>query len=235
MTGFELTCTECQDILDVYVEAEVAGQDVRHLFPPIWRHVQTCPVCGTRYEALLHETRSSQSFHRSAGIAVSTRRLSFLPPTSPASPWVAQWRSGLTGAPFGVSYTIDPQYLRQRLLGSSTLVTRRTDDTLAAEPKILVRDFQSIGEQTLAVLVTGTLALNQPGVLTVHASIASSEPLPKKLWATLTWADFREARPVDASGVVDFSPVSLDALLQPNDEPAVIALGFEVREAGPPI
>ena len=58
--GPEVTCEECFDLLDEYVELEVAGADADDLLPGMLQHLRGCPACREDHESL-REFVSSQS------------------------------------------------------------------------------------------------------------------------------------------------------------------------------
>ena len=49
----ELTCTEVQDLLDVYVDLEMAGESPQTLMPMVSQHLRICPECREEHDALL--------------------------------------------------------------------------------------------------------------------------------------------------------------------------------------
>jgi hypothetical protein len=49
----ELTCEECFDRLDQYVELELAGGDAEAAVPGMQAHLQGCPACREDHESLL--------------------------------------------------------------------------------------------------------------------------------------------------------------------------------------
>jgi hypothetical protein len=51
--GPELTCEECFEQLDVYVELERAGADAEAQVPGMRAHLEGCPACGEDHESLL--------------------------------------------------------------------------------------------------------------------------------------------------------------------------------------
>jgi hypothetical protein len=50
--GPELTCEQCFEMLDVYVEHEVAGVDADGHVPGMRAHLQGCPACAEEHESL---------------------------------------------------------------------------------------------------------------------------------------------------------------------------------------
>jgi hypothetical protein len=51
--GPELTCDQCFETLDRYVELELAGADADATFPGLRAHLQGCPACREDHDSLL--------------------------------------------------------------------------------------------------------------------------------------------------------------------------------------
>jgi hypothetical protein len=49
----ELTCDECFENLDRYVELELAGADADVVIPGLRPHLQGCPACREDHDSLL--------------------------------------------------------------------------------------------------------------------------------------------------------------------------------------
>ena len=50
--GPELTCEECFEQLDRYVELELAGQDADAAVPGMRAHLEGCPACHEDHDSL---------------------------------------------------------------------------------------------------------------------------------------------------------------------------------------
>lgn len=50
--GPELTCEECFEQLDRYVELELGGADAEASVPGMQAHLEGCPACGEDHESL---------------------------------------------------------------------------------------------------------------------------------------------------------------------------------------
>jgi hypothetical protein len=50
-------CTAGEDILDAYVDLELAGEDPGRLFPGTAIHLQSCPGCQADHDGLLEAAR----------------------------------------------------------------------------------------------------------------------------------------------------------------------------------
>jgi len=50
--GPELTCEECFEYLDRYVELELSGQDADTAVPGMHAHLEGCPACAEDHDSL---------------------------------------------------------------------------------------------------------------------------------------------------------------------------------------
>ena len=50
--GPELTCQQCFDALDVYVELELTGDSADERVPGMAAHLQGCPACAEEHDSL---------------------------------------------------------------------------------------------------------------------------------------------------------------------------------------
>jgi hypothetical protein len=50
--GPEVTCEECFELLDQYVDLEVAGEDADSRLPGMRAHLEGCPACNEDHESL---------------------------------------------------------------------------------------------------------------------------------------------------------------------------------------
>jgi hypothetical protein len=51
-SGSEVTCEQCFELLDIYVEHELAGESADHRVPGMREHLQGCPACAEEHESL---------------------------------------------------------------------------------------------------------------------------------------------------------------------------------------
>ena len=51
-TGYQVSCEECFDLLDEYVELEVDGLDADERIPGMRAHLEGCPACHEEHESL---------------------------------------------------------------------------------------------------------------------------------------------------------------------------------------
>lgn len=57
---YELSCSDCFEMLDLYVDLELAGVDVENKLAPVKEHFHQCKVCQEEYQ-LLRELASSHT------------------------------------------------------------------------------------------------------------------------------------------------------------------------------
>ena len=50
--GPEVSCEECFELLDVYVERELAGEHPERTMPAMRAHLDGCPACREDHESL---------------------------------------------------------------------------------------------------------------------------------------------------------------------------------------
>jgi hypothetical protein len=51
-TGYEVSCEQCFELLDEYVELELAGIDADARLPGLRAHLEGCPACREDHESL---------------------------------------------------------------------------------------------------------------------------------------------------------------------------------------
>ncbi|MEA2294569.1 MAG: hypothetical protein QOE86_2208 [Solirubrobacteraceae bacterium] len=56
--GPEVTCEECFELLDRYVDLEVDGPDADARIPGMAAHLRGCPACGEDHDSLLAFVRA---------------------------------------------------------------------------------------------------------------------------------------------------------------------------------
>jgi anti-sigma factor RsiW len=59
--GPEVTCEECFERLDEYVELELDGEDAEARVPGRGAHLEGCPACREDHESLRELVRSDRS------------------------------------------------------------------------------------------------------------------------------------------------------------------------------
>jgi hypothetical protein len=57
--GPEVTCEECFELLDRYVDLELAGEDAGERLPGMRAHLQGCPACREDHDSLRDLVRRS--------------------------------------------------------------------------------------------------------------------------------------------------------------------------------
>ena len=57
----ELGCDECFDLVDVYVDTELAGEDADAAIPGMREHLAGCPACAEEYQSLRDLAKEQQT------------------------------------------------------------------------------------------------------------------------------------------------------------------------------
>ena len=52
-TGYEVSCDECFELLDQYVELEIKGANADERIPGLRNHLAGCPACREEHDSLL--------------------------------------------------------------------------------------------------------------------------------------------------------------------------------------
>jgi hypothetical protein len=194
-----LTCDDVQNVLDVYLDAELKGDDVRLAYPEVWQHIQTCAGCQQEHDAVL-DVLSDHDEEVHLNFTPTPRPLPFLQAKGDRAGWVSRMRSRLAGASFGLHILLDPEYLRGKLGFASPLQTgnvyRSGTLALSSEPRILLIDNVSLDGQPLNIEIAIAQVAGQPDMLALQATLTGSAPLPDNLWIRLTWAGHTYTAPV---------------------------------------
>ena len=53
----EIGCEQCFELLDRYVDLELAGEDADAQVPGMREHLRGCPACGEEHDSLLELAR----------------------------------------------------------------------------------------------------------------------------------------------------------------------------------
>jgi hypothetical protein len=208
----DLGCEECEDTLDLYVDDELGGRDVRRLYPLVWRHLRTCARCRQAHDLLADTLRRERAGELAPIPRLEAPRLSFLQPQLPDAPWITRLRSRIAGAPFGLTFSFNLPYLQTLLSRPVPVAARAEEPLLPSATHVLLSDTIPMGEETVAVEVMGTRHPERPHCLHLQATITGTAPLPENLGARLIWDDQTRSGPVDLQGHVDFGEVSLTTL-----------------------
>ncbi len=60
-TGYEVSCDECFELLDQYVDLELEGGDADAALPGLRAHLDGCPACHEDHESLRDYVRSADA------------------------------------------------------------------------------------------------------------------------------------------------------------------------------
>jgi len=60
-TGPEVTCDECFELLDAYVDREARQGDAQEAMPALAAHLRGCPACAEDHDSLLSFVTGSRA------------------------------------------------------------------------------------------------------------------------------------------------------------------------------
>jgi hypothetical protein len=133
----QLTCEECDTVLDRLIDDELNGQTAGALSRRVWTHLKDCARCQQSYVLLLDTLVQESAGQLTAIQRPADLPLSFLCRPNDEAPWVARLRSQLVGSSFGLTISFSLSYLRTLLAPPPLLV--RADYTPTASPTTHVR------------------------------------------------------------------------------------------------
>lgn len=219
----DITCDECAEAMELYAADELRGIDASRSYPAVARHLQRCPACREKKEALLEML----SFEPREQLAPVTPRLSFLRPKPQPSPWTTNVRAKERGKPLSVIFNFNPVYLQNLLCPSATAwAATRADRGLSdRETILLLSEIVTIGSAQWVVKLMATRSLEEPDMLHICATLAGSEGLPAGLQVRLTWGRYKIPAFINRDGVAFFAPVPL-AELQEAERSGELSIEF---------
>lgn len=224
----QLTCEECDAVLDHFIDDELNGQTAESLSRRVRAHLKDCTQCQLSY-VLLFDTLVQDSAGQLTEIQQpADLPLSFLDRPNDETPWIARLQSQLAGSSFGLTISFSLSYLRTLLAPPQLLVRAEHTPTNSPTTHLLLSDQVAIGDQLLAVEVTATREPQRADWLTIQSVIAGPEAPLAHLRAKLTWAGETHLARVDANGTSNFGEVPLQAL---HSESHDFEVAFEVRES----
>jgi hypothetical protein len=195
---------DVEALLEFYVDSEQRGDDVRTLYPAVWKHLQSCNRCHTSY-LLLTEALSESS---EPPTIQAERSLPFLVTQPENAAWRKYVRSRIAGAPLGFGFTIQAEYLQKLVAPPSepALVLRNH-----AQPEIktlLLSDHFTLGKREVMVELW-TRRTQDPDQVQIEIILASSAPLPEPLHVSLRWNGHHYASQIQQGyGVIERIPIA---------------------------
>ncbi|HEX8683741.1 MAG TPA: hypothetical protein VF707_15595 [Ardenticatenaceae bacterium] len=218
-----LSCTDCEELLDIYVTDELAGREVRGQYPAVWHHLLGCERCGLLYEMLLESLAPEEG--------ALERLTAGAWPAALVQPWVTRLWEGAKRHHFRLEFTFNPGYLQT--LRAPLPVTLRSATSPAHHQHLLLHETVQVADEPLTVELTGTRPATRTDelALEVQVQVLEGAPLPRPLRAQLTWGDEERIATLDEQGRATLGTVRL-ASLEKEGHPFGLLL-VAGQEAGP--
>jgi hypothetical protein len=187
-----LSHAECEEMLAWYTSDEQARQDVRNLYPTVWRHLQTCDRCAQSYELLKFALEAGPRAESPPRFDLATK-LSFLS-DRPFETWRLEKSSPLFGNKPRVGFRLQPAYIRQVLATPRYAFSRDRGEQVPE--LLLLQDEMPLGQHLVTVSAWLVRSPLQTDLASIRFQIASQTRLGKGLTAHLRWGDQDYMTPV---------------------------------------
>jgi hypothetical protein len=226
-------------MLDIYLDAQLAGADLQQLYPALWQHLQTCADCAQEV-ALFQESLHALPLAQVSAQAAQEPAVSAPPALPrPASAnestqplWRYRLRSLLLGEPFQVRFDFAPDLRLNLLTGQAAPAASAAGRMLRERASAYAQPFllQAIpledGELTVAIAFLPEGENLDRGQLRVRVTAAQPDSALPPLRAELHWGDLQRSGDFDSHGeaslgLVDFAETR-QAMAGPAQEFALI-------------
>lgn len=230
---------EDDELLSLYLEAELAGADAAALYPEFAALLARDPALAEDYAALrraLFEAAGAEGAETEAALTERTAREARAPYRTSDAPgealWVTRVFSSLVGEPLRAVFTFQPAFwgwLRGPAWGD--IAVRGEPGESGPEPFLLLAQSVTLGaDEGLAEL--RALRVDDPAGgperLHLFAALAASRPLPVGTRVLLTWGSAALAAVLDADGSADLGEVAWPGPAGAEDDAPRAELAFEI-------
>ena len=195
---------DVEALLEFYVDSEQRGDDVRTLYPAVWKHLQSCSQCHTSYLLLtqaLAESAESPPLQ-------ATRPLPF----SVTQPENAAWRkyvcSRIAGASLGFGFTIRAEHLQKLVAPPSEPALVLRNHAQSETKALLLSDHLTLGKHEVMVELW-THRTQDADHVHIEIILAATAPLPEPLRVSLRWNGHHYASQIQQGyGVIERIPIA---------------------------
>lgn len=221
------SCEECRGMLDIYLDAELANEDVQTSYPEIWAHLQRCAICSAHYRRLVSTVKESRAGTLPLYTPVGSMRLPFLSSTESNTPktdasltnapwrlWIQSW---LTGEALRLHFVLSPYYLHNWQVQTQPLASRGGEQSTYRSGTLsrsLLLQTIPIGTQRIVVELKAYPLADRPGYIKLVASVDSNEALPPNLRLRLVWGTGTVIQRLSKTGQVNLGDFSINAPAQ---------------------
>ena len=203
-----LSHADCVALLEFYIDYELRQQDAQKIYPPVWKHLQTCARCLESYELIKSTLELGQSDQ-----STSIPALPFFAPAAENAAWSKRVRARVGGAALGFGFIIQPSHLHQLFNSTSAALVRGPATT--DERSLLLTDTINLGQRDVMIEIwIKRSEHSSEGQLEI--SVASSAPLPEPLRAKLQWNDHTYSAIVQ-QGICSFEHLAISELQNARD------------------
>jgi len=235
----DLTPAEEQDeLLSLYLHAELSGGDARALYPEVDALIVSSPVYRAEYEFLRTIlVEEEQAVDRE--LALPAPQLPFLSASpkdtiesSSGTPWKVHLHSRLTGNPFRLRFSFAPSFLLGLQGPALAPVTLRADTMDAAQisaAQPLLMQTVQVGAEELMAEIYAVRVAQDPQHLHLRAVLGGGQASPAGVIVQLTWGNVSRSAVIDAEGNADLGLVGLASVENAiRDHSGMFEIAFEI-------
>jgi hypothetical protein len=190
-------------MLEFYVDSEHRKEDVRSLYPTVWKHIRTCTRCRESYTLITEATSDRYKPESDESLTASfAHPLPFLVTQRENAAWSKHVRSRIGGAPLGFGFTIHTEHL-QRLVSLPAPALALRDQARPGARTLLLSDTFALGKREVMVELW-TRRTEDPAQVQIEITLASSTSLPDPLRVSIRWNGHLYSSPIhQGQGVID--------------------------------
>jgi hypothetical protein len=233
MTLEELSCAEVSDLADTVAAEELAGANVEKRYPAVLAHLRLCDRCRAAYLMLLDALRCQGEAASLSATLYTPSSFSSLD-VKDRSPW--RRLTGYAASPLPLTFEIEHSYIERALSGPGLTGVRGEPLTYGEQEVLLLADWVATKHGDWMVELTARRRPSHPQAVDLEARLATSDPMPAGLRASISWGNQSHSAPLDPEGAATFRDLSLRGLVEPESgcikDDLTISFGVEHTNHG---
>lgn len=203
-----MSCKTCRDNLDLIAVDELAGRDISHLYPELFRHLVGCSTCRAAYLLLRETLRSESQEDTPLMLASPTAELS-----SPEAPWRRIESNAST--PFPLRFEVARDFLSRALQGPRLASVRGEVASDEVQATLLLADLFQTDEASYVTEASILRYVDRPDSVDLEVRLTSDEFPSPELTLQLTWANVHRRASITEAEPVTFRDLPLSQLVNP--------------------
>ena len=203
-----MSCQTCRDNLDLIAVDELAGRDISHLYPDLFRHLVSCSTCRAAYFLLRETLRTESQEDTPLMLASPTPELS-----SPETPW--RRVESNSPIPFPLRFEVTRDFISRALHGPQLAAARGGIVSDEVQTTLLLADLFQAGEATYVTEASILRRVDRPDSVDLEVRLTSDQAPPTGLTVHLAWAGIDRRASITGADPVIFRDLPLPELIDP--------------------